>query len=440
MSNKKKVSNIFKGDKVIWMIFLLLCMISLVEVFSASSQLSYRTGAYWGPFFKHVGLLAFGFVCMLITLNIQCRYFKIVTPFLIILSLILLLWVDFAGSSTNGANRWIQILGLQFQPSEIAKGTMVLVTAQILSAMQTDRGADKKAFKWIVSIAFLATVLIGFENLSTAALLDVVIFFMMFVGRVPWSQLGKLMGLGVASIAIVIILVLTIGKDNQTTVPAAKASTEQIAVTPTEQRHGLLHRFDTWKNRLDKFINHKDVAPDSIDLDKDAQVTYAHVAIASSNVIGKGPGNSDVTDFLSQAFSDFIYSIIIEETGIEGAAIVAFLYIFLLFRTSTIASRCENSFPAFLAMGLALMLVTQAIFNMGVAVGIFPVTGQPLPLISKGGTSTIINCIYMGAILSVSRTAKKRKGMQASDLGKPTVLNYNTAGAVSVVPAKQDGL
>ena len=134
--------------------------------------------------------------------------------------------------------------------------------------------------------------------------------------------------------------------------------------------------------------------------------------IASSNIVGKGPGNSVERDFLSQAFSDFIYAIIIEEMGIWGAALVAFLYIILLFRAGRIANRCENNFPAFLCMGLAIMLVTQALFNMAVAVGLAPVTGQPLPLISRGGTSTIINCLYLGIILSISRTAKKKEILQ----------------------------
>ena len=146
----------------------------------------------------------------------------------------------------------------------------------------------------------------------------------------------------------------------------------------------------------------------SYDLDKDAQVAHANIAIVSSNIIGKGPGQSVERDFLSQAFSDFIFAIVIEELGILGAIGVVFLYIVLLYRTARIASRCENNFPAFLAMGLALLLVVQASFNMLVAVGIAPVTGQPLPLISKGGTSTIINCAYIGVILSVSRSAKKR--------------------------------
>lgn len=171
----------------------------------------------------------------------------------------------------------------------------------------------------------------------------------------------------------------------------------------------MFHRFDTWKSRIDKFLVHKDVAPKDVDLDKDAQVAHANIAIATSNIMGKGPGNSEERDFVSQAFSDFIYAIIIEEMGILGATGVAMLYIILLFRTGRIASRCENNFPAFLAMGLALLLVTQALFNMCVAVGLVPVTGQPLPFISKGGTATIINCVYIGVILSVSRSAQRKQ-------------------------------
>ena len=171
----------------------------------------------------------------------------------------------------------------------------------------------------------------------------------------------------------------------------------------------ILHRADTWKSRIKKFSNKKEIAPEDYDLDKDAQVAHANIAIVSSNIIGKGPGKSVERDFLSQAFSDFIYAIIIEELGFFGATFVIFLYIVLLVRTARRASQCENNFPAFLAMGLALLLVVQATFNMLVAVGIAPVTGQPLPLISKGGTSTIINCAYLGIILSVSRSAKKSK-------------------------------
>lgn len=407
--DKKTLSNIFKGDKVIWMIFFFLCIISVVEVFSASSGLTYKSGSYFSPLIKHLGILLMGIFCMVITLNIKCKYFKILTPFMLVISFITLIWVFFAGQSTNGAQRWVSFIGIQFQPSEIAKGTLVLATAQILSALQTDHGADKNAFKFILIVCAFIVPLIGLENLSTGALLCLVILLMMVIGRVPMRQLGKLMGVTLVLILVIFAGVMLLGTDRGD-VETSKNMTEQVAQQKKDE--GLLgkifHRADTWKSRIDKFTSSKEVTPAEVDLDTDAQVAHANIAIASSNVVGKGPGNSVERDFLSQAFSDFIYAIIIEELGVEGAVAVAVLYIMLLFRTGRIASRCENNFPALLAMGLALLLVTQALFNMCVAVGLAPVTGQPLPLISKGGTSTMINCIYVGVILSVSRSAKKK--------------------------------
>lgn len=407
--DKKTLSNIFKGDKVIWMIFFFLCIISVVEVFSASSGLTYKSGSYFSPLIKHLGILLMGIFSMVITLNIKCKYFKILTPFMLVISFITLIWVFFAGQSTNGAQRWVSFIGIQFQPSEIAKGTLVLATAQILSALQTDHGADKNAFKFILIVCAFIVPLIGLENLSTAALLCLVILLMMVIGRVPMRQLGKLMGVTLVLILVIFAGVMLLGTDRGD-VETSKNMTEQV--TQQKKDEGLLgkifHRADTWKSRIDKFTSSKEVTPAEVDLDTDAQVAHANIAIASSNVVGKGPGNSVERDFLSQAFSDFIYAIIIEELGVEGAVAVAVLYIMLLFRTGRIASRCENNFPALLAMGLALLLVTQALFNMCVAVGLAPVTGQPLPLISKGGTSTMINCIYVGVILSVSRSAKKK--------------------------------
>jgi cell division protein FtsW len=287
---------------------------------------------------------------------------------------------------------------------------MVLVTAQILSALQREDGADKRAFKFILWVVIPFIFLIGLENLSTAALIMAVVFLMMFIGRVPFVQLGKLMAGAVLVIALFIGLIFFAGTMENS--DPAETQTETIANGKTEKStkkgSSLLHRFATWKNRIDKKLNSKYVAPQDYDLDKDSQVAHANIAIVNSNIIGKGPGKSIERDFLPQAFSDFIFVIIIEELGIIGAGFVVLLYIVLLFRAARIASRCDNNFPAFLVLGLALMLVIQALFNMMVAVGIAPVTGQPLPLISRGGTSTIINCAYIGAILSVSRSAKKK--------------------------------
>ena len=402
----KKIGNIFKGDKVIWMVFFFLCMISIVEVFSASSNLTYKSQNYIGPIVYHTGTIVVGVVVAIITLNIPCRFFKLMTPFMLLITAITLLWVLIGGQTINGANRVISLLGFTFQPSEIAKGTIVLATAQILSAMQRENGADKKAFKWILWITIPTCILIGLENLSTAALLFAVIILMMFIGLVPLRQLGKLVGILGLLAFLAISMIMIVGND---ATGQEVTKTEQMEQPKKKNKlEKMLHRADTWKGRILKF-GKDDVTPQEYDLDKDAQVAHANIAIVSSNIIGKGPGKSEERDFLSQAFSDFIYAIDIEELGILGATFVVFLYIILLYRAARIASRCENNFPAFLVMGLALLLVVQAAFNMMVAVGLAPVTGQPLPLISKGGTSTIINCAYVGAILSISRSAKMKK-------------------------------
>ncbi|WP_279112876.1 FtsW/RodA/SpoVE family cell cycle protein [Hoylesella timonensis] len=425
----KTLGNIFKGDKVIWMVFFFLCIISIVEVYSASAGLTYKGGHYWAPIVKHTGILLVGVFAMVVTLNIKCKYFKIVTPFLLVISIIALVTVLIAGQSTNGAQRWISIIGIQFQPSEIAKGTMVLATAQILSAMQTEQGADKNAFKYILIVSGCIVPFIMVENLSTAMLLCLVIFLMMMIGRVPGKILGKVLGIVTLLIVTVFALVMLVGQDREK-INAQGQQVVQVSNTAEKEETTMFtkvfHRFDTWKARVDRFIDGKEIAPEDFDLDKDGQIGHANIAIVSSNVIGKGPGNSVERDFLSQAFSDFIYAIIIEEMGIIGGVFVAMLYIILLFRTGQIANRCENNFPAFLAMGLALLLVTQALFNMCVAVGLAPVTGQPLPLVSKGGTSTIINCVYIGAILSVSRSAKKK---QVTDEDKDMEMSTAVASA-----------
>ena len=398
-----KIGNLFKGDKVIWMVLLFLCMISIVEVFSASSTLTYKSQDYLGPIIGHSWKILVGVGTAILILNIPCRFFKLMTPALLLISGIMLFWVLFFGEKTNDAGRWISLFGLKFQPSEIAKGTMVLVTAQILSAMQREDGADKRAFKYILIIVLPTALLIGLENLSTAALILAVIFLMMFIGRV-------LMGAGVAFVILMVGMIYLLGsfESNDTTETQTETMVNGEVKKDTKKSGGVLHRFSTWKGRIDKHLSKKDVAPADYDLDKDAQVAHANIAIVGSNIIGKGPGKSVERDFLPQAFSDFIFVIIIEELGIIGATFVVFLYIVLLYRAARIANRCENNFPAFLVMGLALMLVIQATFNMLVAVGIAPVTGQPLPLISRGGTSTIINCAYIGAMLSFSRSAKKR--------------------------------
>ena len=399
--------------------FLFLCLISIVEVFSASSTLTYKTHNYLTPLIYHTAMILVGVAVAIVTLNIPCRYFKLITPLMLVLTYATLLWVLIGGESINGANRVIQLPGFTFQPSEIAKGTMVLTAAQILSAMQREdeSGADPKAMKYVLCLVVPATLLIGLENLSTACLLFAVIVVMMFIARVPLKQMGKLMGVLVLLVALFLGLVFWLArldKEGQALEQAqADGLTEQVE-KPVEKKdrsgwEKLTHRFWTWKNRIAGESDKNVPAEEYKITDKNFQVTHANFAIASSGIIGKGPGNSVERDYLPQAFSDFIYAIIIEELGLLGAIAVVFLYVILLFRTARIASRCENNFPAFLIMGLTLLLAFQAVINMCVAVDFGIVTGQPLPLISKGGTSTIVNCAYIGVILSVSRSAKRKE-------------------------------
>ena len=397
--NNKKSPIIFHGDPVIWIIFFILCAISIVEVYSATSTLSYKDGHYWMPVVKHSTFLFVGFIITFFVHNIHCRWFRLYPLLFIPLSWILLILTPFVGESVNGAYRGIPLLGVNIQASELAKGTVVIATALILSITQTPKGTDKHAFKFILILTVITCLLIAPENFSTAAILFIVVVFLMFIGHVPYIQLGKLLGILTILGTFAVTIIITLPDETLTKIPKG-------------------HRFTTWKHRIDKFSNHGDeteVTPATYNMADNAQVANAKIAIATSNIIGKLPGNSVQRDFLSQAYSDFIYAIILEELGLVGGIGVVLLYIILFFRAGKIARQCERNFPAFLVMGLSLLLVIQAMINMCVAVSLIPVTGQPLPLISRGGASTLINCVYIGMILSVSRFAKRRERSSATN-------------------------
>jgi len=386
--------NIFKGDKVVWIIFLCLCLISVVEVFSASSTLIYDSGNHWAPITRHASFLAGGALVVIFFHNVPYRWFQLLPRLLLPLAgifLILLLVFDnlhlgglLVIEKTNEAGRWVKLLGIPFQPSEFAKMGVIIATAYYLSRGQNEKGASPKAFWQILRVAGITCLLILPENYSTAALLFIVVYMMMIVGRI---QARKLLALGALLLAAVLLFV------------------GFLFVTPDSslEKIPLGHRFTTVKGRIADFVSSEEVPPSKYNISDNAQVGHARIAVATSGILGKGPGNSVQRDFLSQAYSDFIFAIIIEELGLLGGGFVVFLYLWLLIRCWRIANKCERTFPAFLVLGIGLILVTQAMFNMMVAVGLAPVTGQPLPLISRGGTSTIINCVYIGLILSVSR-------------------------------------
>lgn len=387
-----KTKGFLQGDMTIWVALIALCVISVIEVYSASSGMSYKSGKYWQPMTEHGMFVVIGLFFTWIIHQIPCKLFKITSLGLIVISFGMLIWALVAGSKTNDAGRWISIMGKTFQPSEFAKLAVIGYVSYIMSVCRDGNNKiSNLGLKMIAYVTVPFIILIGMENFSTAGLLFLIIIVMLVIGEATKKVL----------LSIFLAIVLGAGTLGTVMYTMSQETAQELAdaIKP-------LHRLPTWVHRL-----HEDHSlpenPDDYNVNDHQQVAHAKIAVATCNFVGKGPGKSVERDYLPQAFSDFIYAIIIEEGGVEFAIIVIALYLLLLYRSWKIASRCAKPFPAYLVMGLSSMLVLQALVNMGVAVGLLPVTGQPLPLVSKGGTSYIITCMYIGMILSVSKSARK---------------------------------
>ncbi|MDD2798205.1 MAG: FtsW/RodA/SpoVE family cell cycle protein [Bacteroidales bacterium] len=378
---------LFKGDRVIWTVFFFLCIISVVEVYSASSMLSYKSAVrHFDPIIRHATFLIAGTGLIILIQNLSLKRIQMLGFAALILGILFLVYALVGGMKVNDATRWVSFFGIRFQPSEFAKLGVIITTSYILSKFQDENNASPKAFKWIMIISLVVCAFIIKENISTAVLLFTVVYILMFIGRVEFKKLGI-----VAAIAIGLIVLAG------------------VTITHLPKKFLQETRLETAASRVNSFIGKdKDSASKKIDLSgKDCQKYYGKIAIANGKVFGMMPGNSETRDFLPQAFSDFIFAIILEETGLVGGVVVIFLYFILLFRVGIIAKRCNKVFPALVIIGCALIIAFQALINMSVAVNLIPVTGQPLPLISRGGTSTLISCIYFGVILAVSQFANE---------------------------------
>lgn len=373
----------FKGDKVIWCIFIALCIISLLEVFSATSTIAYRQQSHWAPILRHAAFLLIGFAVVMFLQRIPSRFFSLMLLG-IPLSAILLIATMFMGEDVNGAQRWLGVGAFTIQPSEFAKISAIGFVAFFLSKMKPEN--EGWIFKTLIISIGVLCLLIAPENLSTAALLFGVCFLMLFIGQVSLKKLGLIALAGVAAI------ILLFGS---------------ITLLPKEY---LPDRLTTWKNRIERHSGEAQVSIHDKDeqgniaykiVDDNYQVSHAKIAIANGGIIGL-PGSGIERDFLPQAYSDFIFAIILEEMGLLGGIFVLLLYLILMIRCGVLASKCDKKFPRYLILGAGLMLTVQALANMAVAVNLIPVTGQPLPLVSRGGTSTIITCAYFGIILACS--------------------------------------
>ena len=389
---------LLNGDRVIWTMVIILCCISLIEVFSASSRLTFGKSSFLTPIISHAIHLSMGVVLMYVLHLFHYKWYKLFPVLLVPLAILLLAYLSIQSAASSGAERWINLGFFQLQPSEVGKIAVIMSVAYWLSKLKPDDELSQANTFWkIMALTGAVCLLIVGENLSTAVLLAGVIFVMMILGGIAWKRMLALSGI-VLAVGIVAVVVLLF-------VPAQTIRDSRI----------IPSRATTWQARLQDFFQPGSegdpnayeyarlVAPEK------PQETHANIAIATSNILGKGPGNSDERDYLQEASCDFIYAIIIEELGLVGGIFVMLVYIVLLLRVGRIVTRCKEKYPAYLAMGLGMLLGLQAFINMSVAVGLFPVTGQPLPLISKGGTSVLMTSACIGMLLGISNTLDKEE-------------------------------
>ncbi len=374
----KALRKYFKGDPVIWVVVLLLSVFSLLAVYSSTGSLAYKYQGGNTSYYilKHATILAMGITITYITHLIPYRYFSRIAQLLLVVAIPLLAVTLLFGVTRNQATRWLSLpgLGLTFQTSDLAKLAVVMYTARILARKQETIQEPGEIFKSLVLPLMLVCLLVVPANFSTAALIFTTSLILMFIGRVRFRYLLALTG----------IIVLLMGG--------------LIAVALSNDWEG---RIGTWKNRIESFVDGNS--------EENYQVSQAKIAIVNGGLLRLSPGKSIQRNFLPHPYSDFIYAIIIEEYGLAGGILVLFLYLYLLFRAAVLVRNSIKTFPALLAIGLSIMITFQALINMAVVVNLLPVTGQPLPMISMGGSSLLFTCIALGIILSVSRSIKQQQ-------------------------------
>ena len=397
------ISKILKGDKVIWIVALILGVISLIVVYSATSALavSKYDGNTGRVVMKHLGMLLFGFLMMVLGSRINYKRYAKIALLLMIPCLALLLYTLVFGRNINDASRSINLGGFSFQPSEMAKIILITYLARQIIMME---GSVYKFKDFLIKLAapiLLTAALIFSENLSTAVILIAVCMVLLFIGRVKFLHIMALVGLCVIGMGA--YLSFDAVKTSIQNSHNAKAQQEAIARGDTSKEYKEKQsRIQTWANRLKSMGEDKEKV-DPFD-DKHMQRTYADIAVASSSIFGKGPGKSEQRNFLPHPYSDFIYAIIVEEYGLIGGIIVLLLYVILFTRVLRIVIKRPLTFGALMAFGLGFLIILQAMINMGVSIGLLPVTGQPLPLVSMGGTSLMATGLIIGMILSVTRS------------------------------------
>ena len=368
-----RAQQLFRGDIVIWTILFALVMASVLAVYSSTGLLAYKLhgGNTESLLLRHLLFLGLGGGLLYLAYWTPHKRFSALAPWLLVLSVALLLLTAAFGIEINNARRWLEVplIGVRFQPSDIAKIALVLYLARALSVMQDRMHESRKVFTNVVAPVLLVCGLIAPSDLSTALMLGLTCFGLMFIARLPLKWIAAFVG-GAALLAVLLFMIWTLFPE---------------AV-----------RFDTWSTRITEFATG----------DGGYQVNQAKIAIANGEFFGQGAGYSTQRNFLPTPYADFIYAIICEEYGLVGASAILGAFLLLFLRTCRLLTRSSKLFGALLACGLSLLLVSQALANIAVSVNVVPVTGLTLPLVSLGGTSLVFSCLAMGMILSVSRATE----------------------------------
>ncbi len=368
----------FKGDRTIWLIVFILSIFSLLAVYSSTGTLAYKyqSGNTEYYLIKHLIILAFGLALMYGAHLVKYTYYSKISRVALWLTVPLLVLTIVLGTNLNEASRWLTLPGtnITFQTSDFAKLALIMYVARMLSKKQDEIHNFRTAFLPVMAPVFLVCALILPANFSTSAVVFLSACYLMFIGRIRMKFILGMAGIGVVGFGLFILIALASGHTG---------------------------RIETWKSRIEKFSGSEDT--------DNYQADQAKIAIAGGGFFGKFPGNSVQRNFLPHPYSDFIYAIIIEEYGLLGGVFILFLYLLLFFRVIRFIHHSPMAFGTLLAAGCAFMLVFQALINMAVAVNLFPVTGQPLPLVSMGGTSIWFTSLSLGIVLSVSSQVEKEK-------------------------------
>ena len=389
-----RLSNLFVGDKGIWIVTFALMLISIIVVFSAVSQEAFRAENsgqnFFGQILKHLILVVCALGIIVLGSHVPSSYYLRSSTIAFVFSLILLMLVPFIGIEINGGKRWLKIFFLTFQPSELTRLTLINFTASLLRGSD-DTHSSLRVFWTIIIATGITCLLIFMENISTAVFLALIVYLMMWVGGAHRKSM-RWLTLGAGSVIALVVLVVMV---------APKGSVVDIGRTSTGYSR-LTGFFEKWGKPINE-ETYDDI------MGSDYQVVAAQKAIANSNVIGKGPGQSELRQFLPQAFSDYVYNVVVEEYGLIGSAGLLILYLVFFFRCGMLASRSRSMYRTLVLMGVGILVTTQAMMNMAVAANLLPVTGQTLPFISKGGSSYIITAIYFAIVQSIAHDINKRR-------------------------------